>query len=91
MYFPIGQIYIYQRVSDMKGFPYRNVSQGGEGSGCADEGLGKNSSLWQLEKEVSNAKLCPNGLCRSYFGADAPPSISVRFGLLLFPSLIVFC
>ena len=55
----------------MKGFPYRNVSQGAEGSGCAGEGLGKNSSLWQLKKKVSNAKLFPNGLCRSHFGACA--------------------
>lgn len=50
---PVGGIYIYQRVSDMKGFPYQNISQGGGGIGCGGEDLGPNSSLWQLEEEVS--------------------------------------
>lgn len=53
MYLPVGGIYIYERVSEMKGFPYRNVSQGGGGGGCGGDDLGTNSSLWQLEQEVS--------------------------------------
>ena len=52
MYLPIGGIYVYQRVSDMKGFPYQNISQEAEGSGCGGEHLGENSSLWELEQEV---------------------------------------
>ena len=52
MYLPIGGIYIYQRVSDMKGFPYQNISQEDEGSGCGGEHLGENSTLWKLEQEV---------------------------------------
>lgn len=52
MYLPIGGIYIYHRVSDMKGFPYQNVSQEAEGDGCGGEHLGENSTLWELEEEV---------------------------------------
>ena len=52
MFLPVGGIYIYQRVSDMKGFPYQNISQGDSG-GCGDVDLEANSSLWQLEEEVS--------------------------------------
>ena len=52
MYLPIGGIYVYQRVSDMKGFPYQNISQEAERSGCGGEHLGENSSLWELEQEV---------------------------------------
>ena len=52
MYLPIGGIYMYQRVSDIKGFPYQNISQEAEGSGCGREHLGENSSLWDLGEEV---------------------------------------
>ncbi|XP_078357667.1 proton-coupled folate transporter-like [Oculina patagonica] len=52
MYIPIGGIYVYQRVSDMKGFPYWNISQGADGSGCGGDDLGENSTLWELEQEV---------------------------------------
>ena len=27
MYIPVGGIYVYERVSEMKGFPYKNVSR----------------------------------------------------------------
>ena len=50
MYLPVGGIYIYQRVSDMKGFPYQNISQ--EAEGCGGEHLEENSTLWELEEEV---------------------------------------
>ena len=50
MYFPVVAIYIYQRVSDMKGFPYQNVSQGG---GCGGEDL-TTEELLELELEVIN-------------------------------------
>ena len=44
---------MYERVSEMKGFPYENVSRRGGGGKCRGEDLGNNSSLWQLEEEVS--------------------------------------
>ena len=50
MYVPVGGVYLYQRVSEMKGFPYENVSKTED---CGGEDLGKNSSLRQLEDEVS--------------------------------------
>ena len=52
MFLPVEGIYIYQRVSDMKGFPYQNISQGA-GGGCGEEESETNSSLWKLEGEVS--------------------------------------
>jgi len=50
MFLLIGRIYIYQRVSDMKGFPFQNISQ--ETGGCGEDHLQKNSTLWELEQEV---------------------------------------
>ena len=50
MYIPVGGIYVYERVSEMKGFPYKNVSQ--EEESCGGEKLNRNSSLWRLEEEV---------------------------------------
>ena len=56
MYLPIGGIYVYQRVSDMKGFPYQNISQGAEGGGCGGDDLDENSTLWELEQEVHHTE-----------------------------------
>ena len=50
MYIPVGGIYVYERVSEMKGFPYKNVSR--EEESCGGENLNRNSSLWRLEEEV---------------------------------------
>lgn len=52
MYVPIGGIYIYHRVSDIKGFPYQNISQDAEGDVCGREHLGEISMLRELEEEV---------------------------------------
>lgn len=49
-FLPIGRIYIYQSVSDMKGFPFENVSQ--ETEGCGEKHLQENSTLRELEQEV---------------------------------------
>lgn len=56
MYLPIGGIYVYQRVSDMKGFPYQNISQGLGEDGCGGDELNENSTIWDLEREVCNCK-----------------------------------
>lgn len=53
MNLPILTIYVYERISDEKGFPYQNLSQAGDGSGCGGDSLGQNSTLWELEQEVS--------------------------------------
>ena len=50
MYIPVGGIYVYERVSEMKGFAYKNVSR--EEESCGGEKLNRNSSLWRLEEEV---------------------------------------
>ena len=54
MNLPILTIYVYERISDEKGFPYQNLSQAGDGSGCGRDSLGQNSTLWELEQEVSS-------------------------------------
>ena len=50
MYLPVSGIYIYHRVSDMKGFPYQNFSQ--QDGGCGDHEDLATNELWKLELEV---------------------------------------
>lgn len=52
MNLPVLTIYVYERISDEKGFPYKNLSQSDDGSGCGGEGLGQNSTLGELGNEV---------------------------------------
>lgn len=54
MNLPVLTIYVYERISDEKGFPYQNLSQSDDGSGCGGEGLGQNSTLVELENEVTH-------------------------------------
>lgn len=54
MNLPVLTIYVYERISDEKEFPYQNLSQSDDGSGCGGEGLGQNSTLVELENEVTH-------------------------------------
>ena len=50
MYITVGGINVYERVSEIKGFSYKNVSR--EEESCGGEKLNRNLSLWRVEKEV---------------------------------------
>ncbi|XP_032222642.1 proton-coupled folate transporter [Nematostella vectensis] len=45
--------FVYHRFSEDKGFPYRNLTESGEG--CGGGGFSPNSSLHELEMEVQSA------------------------------------
>ena len=49
---PIWQQYVYDAASQLKDFPYKNLTQGRESGGCGDDRFGRNSTLGQKEKEV---------------------------------------
>ena len=55
MNLPILTIYVYERISDEKGFPYQNLSQSDDGNGCGGDDLGQNSTLRELENEVTHS------------------------------------
>ena len=38
---------MYQRASDIKGFPYQNISQEADGSGCGGVHLGDLYEIWE--------------------------------------------
>jgi PCFT/HCP family folate transporter-like MFS transporter 1/3 len=57
---PVVNQYLYYRISEDVGFPYLNLTAEGDG-GCSEEKFGGNSSLRELETEVTQwrAMLCP--------------------------------
>ena len=50
--FPLFRQYVYSVVSEMKGFPYKELVMEKDGPGCHEDVFELNSTLKQLEEEV---------------------------------------